>query len=93
MYAISHGDDSSDDKTALAGEWVARVLQSRFDRGEEDVGFAGSISIETHSSRRRSVKTASISSKSYNVSSGASSWRRPTKGRGPPEERCKPRIS
>ena len=73
MYAMSHGDDSSNDETALAGEWVARVLQSRFDRGEDDVGLAGNISIETHSCWQRSVKTASISSKSYNVSSGASS--------------------
>ena len=33
MYATSHKDDSSDDKTALTGEQVARVLQSYFDCG------------------------------------------------------------
>lgn len=73
MYATSQGCDSSNDETASASKQVARVLQSHFDREEEDVGPAGNISIETRSRRRRFVKTASVSSESRTISSGATS--------------------
>lgn len=82
MYATSHGDDSSDDETASASEWVAQVLQSRFDCEEEDIGPTGDISIETCSKRWRLVKMASVSFVSYTVSNGASSRRKPARGRG-----------
>ena len=82
MYATSHGDDSSDDETASAGERVARFLQSRFNRREEDIGLTGDISIETHSRRRRSVEMANVSFESHIVSSRASSRCRPARGRG-----------
>jgi len=74
VYATSHGDDSSDDETTLASERVAQVLQSHFDRGDDDTRPIGSISMETRSKRCRSVMTASVSSKSHTVSCGASSW-------------------
>ena len=45
------GDDSFNDETASAGEQLARVLQSRFNCGEEDTGPVGSISIEMRSRR------------------------------------------
>ena len=73
MYAVSHGDDSSDDETASAGKQVARVLQSRFDHREEDTSPADDISIKKRSRRRRSIETANASSKSYTISSRASS--------------------
>ena len=82
MYATSHGDDSSNDETVSAGEQVARVLQSHFDHREKDTGPASAISIEMLSRRRRSVETASSSSKSHTVSSRASSRRRLVRGRG-----------
>jgi len=82
MYATSQGDDSSDDKTASASKQVARVLQSRFDHGEEDTGPIGDISIETWSRRWCSIKTASVSFESYTVSNGATSLRSPTRGKG-----------
>ena len=45
MYMTSQGGDSSYDETASAGEWVARVLESCFNRGEEDIGPDDGISI------------------------------------------------
>ena len=81
MYMTSQGGNSSDDETALTGEWVVGVLQSRFNRGEEDTGPDNGISIEMRSKRRRSVETANVSSKSHIVSNGATSWRRLVRGR------------
>ena len=82
MYATSHGDNSSDDKTTSASKQVARVLQSCFNRVEKYIRPAYGISIETRSRRQRSVETASVSSKFCTVSSRASSRRRPTRGSG-----------
>ena len=93
MYAMSHGDNSSDDETTLVGEQVARVLQSRFDRGEEDTRPASGISIESQSRKQCSIKMASVSSKSHTVSSRAFSWRRLIRRKGPLEERCESRTS
>ena len=73
ILATSHGDSSSDDKTTLANERVARVLQSRFEHRDDDTKPA---------SRRRLVEIANVSSKSHTVSSGASSRCRPTTGTG-----------
>ena len=69
---MSHRDSSSNDETTSAGEQVARVLQSCFDRRDNDTRLASGISTETHSRRSRLVEMASISSESLIVSSGAS---------------------
>ena len=82
VYATSHGDDSSNDETASASKQVARFLQSRFNRREEDIGLTSSISIETHSRRRGSIEMANVSFESHIVSSKASSRCRPARGRG-----------
>ena len=87
MYATSLGNSSFDDKTASVGEHVARVSQSHFGCGGNDPRPTGGISMETRSKRRCSIEIASASSKSYTVSSGATSQCRPVRGRGPPEER------
>ena len=64
---------------------MARVLQSRFDRKEEDTGPAGDISIKTWSRRWWLVEIASDSFESYTFSSGATSQCRPVRGRGASE--------
>ena len=78
---MSHGDDSSDDETISAGEQAARVLQSHFDCGEDDLRLVGGIPTKTQSRRWRSIEMASISTKSRTVSSGASSQHMPAVGR------------
>ena len=70
---MSHGDDSSDDETISAGEQAARVLQSHFDCGENDLRLVGGIPTKTQFRRWRSIEMASISTKSHTVSSEASS--------------------
>ena len=47
VYAMSHGDDSSDDETISVGEQVARVLQSHFDCEGDDPRLVGGIPIKT----------------------------------------------
>ena len=76
MYAISHMDDSSDD------EHVAQVLQSHFNCVDDDPRPISSIPMETWFRRRCSVERASVSSELCTISSGASSQRRPTRGKG-----------
>ena len=44
---MSHADASSDDKTTLAGEQEARVLQSHFDCRGDDTRLTGEIPMET----------------------------------------------
>ncbi|KAK7839667.1 ribulose bisphosphate carboxylase large chain [Quercus suber] len=85
MYATSHGDNSSNDETASASEQVARVLQSRFNCGEEDTRPVGGISIETWSKKWCSVEMASVSYESRTISRGAYSRRKPARGRGSSE--------
>lgn len=82
MYAMSHGDDSSNDEIALAGKQAARVLQSYFDYGGDDHKPTSSISMETRSRRRCSVEMASVLSESRTISSRATSQRRPVRGMG-----------
>ena len=74
VYATSHGKDSSNNETIFVGEQAARVPRSHFDCEGNDFGPTGNIPIETQSRRRHSFETASISSKSRTISSGASSW-------------------
>lgn len=93
MYATFQGDDSSSDEIVSTSERVARLLQSCFDCKEEDIGLAGNISIKTGSKKRRLVETASVSSEFYTISSGATSRCKPIRKKGPPKERCEPRIS
>lgn len=38
MYAMSHGDDSSNDEIASASKQATRVLHSHFDCGGDDPG-------------------------------------------------------
>lgn len=70
---MSSGDNSSDDKTASAGEQTARVLQSHFNCRGDDTELVNGISMETHSRRWRSIEMASVSFESHTVSSRASS--------------------
>ena len=93
IYATSHGGDVSNDETASAGKHAARVLQSHFDCEGDDPRPISGIPIETRSKRWHSVEMANVSSESHIVSNGASSWCRLARGRGPPKERCKLRIS
>ena len=86
IYATSHGDDSSNNETIFDGEQAARVLQSHFDYEGDDLKPTNDIPMETQSRRRHLIETASISSKSRTISSGASSWCRPAAGRGASEE-------
>ena len=76
------GGDSFDGETTSACEQEAWVLQSHFDCVGDDIGPAGGISMETRSSRRRFIETTSVSSKSHTISSVATSWRRPVRGKG-----------
>jgi len=78
---MSHGDDSSDDKTISTGERAAQVLQSHFDRGGDDSRPVDGIPMKARSRRRRSVEMASVSSKSRTISSRASSRHGPAIGR------------
>ena len=57
-------------------------MQSHFDRGGEDTGPTGGISMETQSRRRHSVETASVSSKSCTISNWASSQCMPVTAKG-----------
>ena len=93
MYATSHRDVSFYEETASASDQAARVLQSHFDCKGGNPRPTGSIPMETWSRRQRLVETASVLFESRTVSNGAFSRCRPTRGRGPPEERCKPRTS
>ena len=82
VYAKSHGDSSSDDETVSASDQAARVLQSHFDRGGDDIRPTGGIPMETRSRRWRLADTVSASSESCTISTGTSSWRRPVMKRG-----------
>ena len=69
VYTTSHGDDSSDE-TTLAGERAARVLQSHFDRGDNDTRPTDKIPMETRFRRRCLAKAISVSFESCTISSG-----------------------
>ena len=77
VYATSHREDSSNNETIFVGEQAARVLWSHFDCKGNDFRPIGSIPMESRSRRRHSIETASISSESRTISSGASSWCKP----------------
>ena len=81
MYATSQGDGSFDVEIASAGEQAARVLQSHFDYGGDNLMSTGGIPMETRSRRRQSVETASALSESHIVSSGTTSQRKPVRRR------------
>ena len=81
IYAMSYGDDSSDDETTSADNWATRVLQSHFNSEAADSRPAGSFPMETRSRGRRLVKMASVSSESRTISSEASSRHGPATGK------------